>query len=102
MNHQESATEPSFEESTRRLADIVAQLESGELTLERSLALFEEGVRLARTAQTRLDVAEKRVEELLAIDAQGNTSEFGPVFGETLFADGLEQDPASFSAGSCH
>ena len=31
----------------------------------------EEGVRLARTAQTRLDVAEKRVEELLAIDAQG-------------------------------
>jgi exodeoxyribonuclease VII small subunit len=71
MNHQESATELSFEESTRRLADIVAQLESGELTLERSLALFEEGVRLARTAQTRLDVAEKRVEELLAIDAQG-------------------------------
>ncbi|MBK7145936.1 MAG: hypothetical protein IPH76_12335 [Xanthomonadales bacterium] len=38
---------------------------------------------------------------LLAIDAQGNTSEFGPVFGETLFADGLEQDPASFSPGSC-
>ncbi len=71
MNQQESATELSFEESTRRLADIVAQLESGELTLERSLALFEEGVRLARTAQTRLDVAEKRVEELLAIDAQG-------------------------------
>ncbi len=71
MNHQESATELSFEESTRRLADIVAQLESGELTLERSLALFEEGVRLARTAQTRLDVAEKRVEELLAVDAQG-------------------------------
>ena len=71
MNQQESATELSFEESTRRLADIVAQLESGELTLERSLALVEEGVRLARTAQTRLDVAEKRVEELLAIDAQG-------------------------------
>ncbi len=71
MNHQETATELSFEESTRRLADIVAQLESGELTLERSLALFEEGVRLARTAQTRLDVAEKRVEELLAVDAQG-------------------------------
>ena len=38
---------------------------------------------------------------LLAVDAQGNTSEFGPVFGETLFADGLEQDPASFSPGSC-
>lgn len=61
----------SFEESTRRLADIVAQLESGDLPLERSLALFEEGVRLARAAQARLDTAEKRVEELLAIDPQG-------------------------------
>jgi exodeoxyribonuclease VII small subunit len=61
----------SFEESTRRLADIVAQLEGGDLPLERSLALFEEGVRLARAAQARLDTAEKRVEELLAIDPQG-------------------------------
>lgn len=61
----------SFEESTRRLADIVAQLESGDLPLEKSLALFEEGVRLARSAQMHLDHAEKRVEELLAIDPQG-------------------------------
>ena len=71
MTQETPQNELSFEESTRRLADIVAQLESGELSLERSLALFEEGVRLARTAQTRLDHAEKRVEELLAIDAQG-------------------------------
>lgn len=71
MSQQESQSELSFEESTRRLADIVAQLESGELPLERSLALFEEGVKLARAAQTRLDTAEKRVEELLAIDQQG-------------------------------
>jgi exodeoxyribonuclease VII small subunit len=48
----------SFEESARRLADIVAQLESGDLPLEKSLALFEEGVRLARAAQTHLDHAE--------------------------------------------
>lgn len=71
MSREESAPEVSFEEATRRLADIVAQLEGGDLPLERSLALFEEGVRIARAAQTRLDVAEKRVEELLAIDAQG-------------------------------
>ena len=38
---------------------------------------------------------------LTATDALGNTSEFGPVFGETLFADGLETEPANFSAGSC-
>ena len=61
----------SFEESVRRLAAIVEQLEAGELPLERSLELFEEGVRLARSAQERLDRAERRVEELLGVDAQG-------------------------------
>ena len=62
---------PSFEEATRRLAQIVAELEGGELPLDRSLALFEEGVRLARNAEQRLDRAERRIEELLGIDAQG-------------------------------
>jgi exodeoxyribonuclease VII small subunit len=61
----------SFEESARRLSQIVAELEGGDLPLERSLLLFEEGVRLARAAQERLDQAERRVEELLGIDAQG-------------------------------
>ncbi|MEP7119867.1 MAG: exodeoxyribonuclease VII small subunit [Byssovorax sp.] len=61
----------SFEESTRRLAQIVSELEGGELPLERSLSLFEEGVRLARAAQDRLDKAERRVEQLLGIDDQG-------------------------------
>ena len=71
MSSRNGETELSFEESARRLADIVAQLESGDLPLEQSLALFEEGVRLARSAQARLDLAEKRVEELLAIDPAG-------------------------------
>jgi exodeoxyribonuclease VII small subunit len=62
---------PSFEESTRRLSQIVAELEGGDLPLERSLALFEEGVRLARAAEERLDRAERRVEELLGLDPQG-------------------------------
>jgi exodeoxyribonuclease VII small subunit len=61
----------SFEEATRRLAQIVAELEGGDLPLDRSLALFEEGVRLARGAEERLDQAERRIEELLGIDAQG-------------------------------
>lgn len=61
----------SFEESARRLSQIVAELEGGDLPLERSLQLFEEGVRLARAAQERLDQAERRVEELLGVDAQG-------------------------------
>lgn len=66
-----AAGSSSFEESTRRLAKIVEQLEAGDLPLERSLELFEEGVKLAREAQERLDRAERRVEELLGLDAQG-------------------------------
>jgi len=61
----------SFEDATRRLGAIVDELEGGDLPLERSLELFEEGVRLARAAQERLDKAERRVEELLAVDAKG-------------------------------
>lgn len=60
-----------FEEALKRLTAIVERLESGELSLEQSLALFEEGTRLSRTSQAQLDSAEKRVEELLAIDAAG-------------------------------
>jgi exodeoxyribonuclease VII small subunit len=54
------------------LTEVVEKLESGELGLEESLALFEEGVGLARAAQARLDAAEKRVEELVRIDENGN------------------------------
>ncbi|AKT42651.1 exodeoxyribonuclease VII small subunit [Chondromyces crocatus] len=68
----------SFEDSTRRLAQIVAELEGGDMPLERALSLFEEGVRLSRAAQERLDGAERRVEELLGVDADGRptTREF--------------------------
>lgn len=62
---------PGFEEALKRLTAIVERLESGDLSLEQSLALFEEGTRLSRSSQAQLDAAEKRVEELLAFDAQG-------------------------------
>ncbi len=61
-----------FEDSVRRLAQIVESLEHGELPLEQSLKLFEEGVRLARASQAELDRAERRVEQLLGVDEQGN------------------------------
>ena len=66
-----AAEAPGFEEALKRLTAIVERLESGELSLEQSLSLFEEGTRLSRTSQAQLDAAEKRVEELLAIDAAG-------------------------------
>ena len=68
----EPTPEPRFEDEVRRLGQIVERMESGELPLEESLALFEEGVKLARQAQARLDRAERRVEELLNIDDDGN------------------------------
>ena len=46
-------------------------LEAGDLPLEQSLRLFEEGVKLSRASQATLDGAEKRVEELLSIDERG-------------------------------
>jgi exodeoxyribonuclease VII small subunit len=61
-----------FEDSIRRLTEIVEKLESGDLPLEDSLVLFEEGVRLAQSSQKKLDAAEKRVEQLLTIDESGN------------------------------
>ncbi len=60
-----------FEATLERLHHIVDRLESGELDLEESLQLFEEGVRLSRASQARLDSAEKRIEELLAVDQNG-------------------------------
>jgi exodeoxyribonuclease VII small subunit len=62
---------PSFESAIKRLTEIVQMLERGDLSLEDSLRLFEEGVKLSRLSQERLDGAEKRVEQLLAVDEQG-------------------------------
>jgi exodeoxyribonuclease VII small subunit len=62
---------PSFETAIKRLNEIVQTLERGDLPLEESLRLFEEGVKLSRVSQERLDAAEKRVEQLLAVDEQG-------------------------------
>ncbi|HEY8459396.1 MAG TPA: exodeoxyribonuclease VII small subunit [Blastocatellia bacterium] len=57
--------EQSFESSLASLERIVANLESGDLPLERALELFEEGVALARRCQTQLGDAERKVEILL-------------------------------------
>lgn len=65
------AEAPSFEDAVKRLSEIVQTLERGDLPLEESLRLFEEGVRLSRTSQDKLDTAQKRVEELLGFERDG-------------------------------
>jgi exodeoxyribonuclease VII small subunit len=61
----------TFEDAIARLGQIVEQLERGDLPLEASLGLFEEGIRLTRVSQHRLDRADKRIEELLRVDGDG-------------------------------
>ena len=58
-------TGKNFEASLAALERIVRELERGDLPLERSLELFEEGVRLSRECQERLTSAERRIEVLL-------------------------------------
>lgn len=60
----------SFEASLEALEQIVRQLEQGDLPLEKSLQLFEQGIRLSRECQERLNQAERRIEVLLQ-DNQG-------------------------------
>ena len=59
------ASGPTFEEALARLETIVRELEEADLPLERSLSVFEEGVRLSRLLHERLNEAERKVEILL-------------------------------------
>lgn len=57
--------EPSFEEALARLEEIVQELEEGEAELDRTLSLFEEGVKLSKLCHKRLESAEKKIELLV-------------------------------------
>lgn len=63
--------EVPFEESVKQLAEIVDKLEAGDLPLDESVALFEKGMLIAKRSQAQLDRAEKKVEELLAVEDDG-------------------------------
>ncbi len=56
---------PKFEECLHRLETIVAELEKGEVPLERALSLFEEGIQLSNSCRKELEEAEGKVEILL-------------------------------------
>ena len=56
---------PSFEESLKKLETIVDQLEKGDLNLEDSLKLFEEGVGLSAACKKEIDEAEGKVQILI-------------------------------------
>ena len=61
-----------FEKKLGRLETIVQKMEKGDLSLEDSLKLFEEGVKLSRECHQNLNEAEVKVKQLIAIDEAGN------------------------------
>ena len=80
--------EPSFEQSLGRLHEIVATLEGGEVSLEESLARYEEGMTLLRSCHQRLTTAEQRIQKLTGFDSDGDP-ETAP-FDGTATADQVQ------------
>lgn len=60
-----------FEKKLSRLEEIVQKMEKGDLVLEESLKLFEEGVKLSRDCHTQLNKAEAQVKKLVGFDNKG-------------------------------
>lgn len=60
-----------FEKKLGRLEEIVQKMEKGELALEESLKLFEEGIKLSRECHNRLSEAETKVKKLVGFDQEG-------------------------------
>ena len=62
----------TFEESLTRLKDIVSQLESGEVSLEESIKLYEEGAKLSAYCYTTLEKAEQKIRVLSENSSEEN------------------------------
>ena len=69
---EETQDDRSFEECLQSLEKVVERIESGELSLEASLATFEEGVRLVQSCNRKLGDVERRI-EVLTKDSEGQT-----------------------------
>ena len=67
-------TDLKFEDCLTRLEQIVSALETGNLPLEESLKVFEEGIALARHCSRYLDDAERRIELLVKDESGGATT----------------------------
>jgi exodeoxyribonuclease VII small subunit len=67
-----------FEECLERLEKIVQELEKGEVALEKSLTLFEEGMQLSASCRKELEEAEGKVEILLKQNGKLHTAMFEP------------------------
>ncbi|MFQ5892728.1 MAG: exodeoxyribonuclease VII small subunit [Candidatus Tectimicrobiota bacterium] len=85
-------SEMKFEKALKRLEAIVEQLEDGQLELEKSLQLFEEGIRLARFCAEKLQETEQKI-EILAREHEGLFAEDQSLEEETDEATEDETEP---------
>ncbi len=60
-----------FEKKLKSLEDIVAKMESGELSLDKSLEMFEKGVQLSKECSSQLSEAEQKVQKLIGVSESG-------------------------------
>lgn len=71
--------EIKFEKAMKRLDTIVQELEKGDLDIDKSLDMFEEGIKMSRHCSSKLDEAEKRIEKLTRNEKGELVSELFPV-----------------------
>ncbi|MCL6610992.1 MAG: exodeoxyribonuclease VII small subunit [Peptococcaceae bacterium] len=64
----------TFEEALKRLEEVVRELEDGQLSLEKSLELFSEGINLSKICRASLEEAEERI---MVLTADGGLKEIG-------------------------
>jgi len=82
---EQTSDQPNFEQALERLEEIVHLLEEGDLGLNEALQRYEEGVKLLRQSYDLLQRAERRIEILSGVDAQGNP--ITQPFDDTATAD---------------
>lgn len=83
-------TEITFEKALDTLEKIVSKMETGQLSLDESLAQYEQGVKLIRQCNTKLDNCEKKI-ELINKNTAGE-------FEKSTFADETETTPVKKTA----
>ena len=78
---QAAISDMSFEQALAALEQVVRKLESGEVPLDESIALYERGEKLRQACQARLDAAQARIEAIVA-DGEGRATGTKPFDGD--------------------
>lgn len=78
MKTEKKKEEPGFEAALKQLEQIVAEMESSELSLDQMMEHFEEGSRLVKYCSGRLNEVEKKIEQLVKKDGELSTAPFEP------------------------